>query len=247
MKTVNVLVLFILGILLALIAFPVAFFTSALLGYIICIIAIILGALLIAKRAGKNLALVLGIVLVVIGLGVFGGILTMHIAVTGVKEAVEEATKPKYLEATLGSPIAAGDWRITVTKVKEVSYVMKDDSYYSAKEGEKIVIVTLRVENAGKETKSSSEVWSFTLVTNANKSYDKVYIFNLKYISSFDKEYAAAQAQAVKVSELEFFQSLAPNTYSEGDMLFTIPLSEKPVTLYFKVGIIAPYEISVKL
>jgi len=58
--------LFVLGLFLAILVFPVAFFASAFLGYVLGFIAIILAAVLIAKRGGRNLPLVLGVVLLIL-------------------------------------------------------------------------------------------------------------------------------------------------------------------------------------
>ena len=64
-----------------------------------------------------------------------------------------------------------GNWEITVLGVKEAKYLKSDDSYYAANEGQKAVVVTLRIRNIGKETKTS-DIWDFIIVTNANKSYE---------------------------------------------------------------------------
>jgi energy-converting hydrogenase Eha subunit B len=67
-STAKVIALFVVGLLLAALVFPVAFFASAALGYIFGVIALAIGVWLAVKRAGKTLPLVLGIVLAVITL-----------------------------------------------------------------------------------------------------------------------------------------------------------------------------------
>jgi type IV secretory pathway TrbD component len=57
-STAKVVVLFVVGLLLAVLVFPVAFFVSAALGYIFGVIALVVGVWLAVKRAGKTLPLV---------------------------------------------------------------------------------------------------------------------------------------------------------------------------------------------
>jgi hypothetical protein len=55
----------------------------------------------------------------------------------------------------------------------------------------KTVIIRLRIENAGMEIGypfGFSELSTPVLVTDANKSYDKSYTYNLKSIYEVDKE-----------------------------------------------------------
>ena len=236
--------LFVVGLLLALIAFPVAFFVSAALGYILCLIVIGFGVYMIAKRGGKTLPLVLGILLLIIGVGVFTGTLIIHMTAYTLSKTLEEVAKTKSVSASLGEAIALGDWRITVTSIREGIYVKSDSNYYAAKNDTKIVIVKLRIENTGKETKSLSEIWSFVLVTNTNKSYEKVYPISLEWVWSPSEE---VMSKAISINILDTSKTLAPGTYTEGDMLFLIPVDERPAKLYFKVGVIGPYEVEVKL
>jgi hypothetical protein len=130
--------------------------------------------------------------------------------------------------------------------VKEAKYLKSGDSYYAAKEGQKAVVVTLRIKNIGKETKSASDIWSFTLVTNANKSYESETVFGFKLLLSSDVT-EEVKASAVTVNMLNTFTSIAPGTQIEGDMLFAIPQNEEPQKLHFEVGIIGPTEVAVSL
>jgi hypothetical protein len=128
--------------------------------------------------------------------------------------------------------------------VKEAKYLKSGDIYYAAEEGQKAVIATLRIMNIGKETRSVSDLWSFTLVTNVNKSYATV--FGYKIISPWNIT-DEVKASATTVNKLDMFGSLAPGTYTEGDILFTIPQNETPQKLHFKVGIVGPTEVSITL
>ena len=146
----------------------------------------------------------------------------IHMTVYNVSKAVEEATKTKYVSGVIGKALTVGDWEITVLGVKEAKYLKSGDSYYAAEEGQKAVVVTLRIKNIGKETKSALDIWSFVLVTNANKSYESKTVFGFKLLLSSDVT-EEVKSSAVTVNTLNTFASIAPGTQIEGDMLFAIP------------------------
>ncbi|RLE54470.1 MAG: hypothetical protein DRJ40_10920 [Thermoprotei archaeon] len=244
MKTGKAIVLFILGLVLALLVFPTAWSVSAGLGYVFAIVSIIIGAYLIAKREGRTLPLVLGIILLIVAVPALLGTAAIHMGLWAVKKAVEEATETKSITARIGEPIRAGNWEITVLKIDEAEYIKKDDSYYKAKEGKKLVLVKLRIKNIGKEAKTASDIWNFMLVSNANKSYEKAYTYELEYIWDVTDE---IKSKAIVFEELDTTASVAPNTIIEGYLLFQIPVSEEPAKLYFKVGVIGGYEVTIEL
>ena len=70
--------LFALGLVLAMLTFPVAFAVSAALGYVFGIAAVVLGAYIISRREGRTLPLVLGIVLLAVSLIALGALLFAH-------------------------------------------------------------------------------------------------------------------------------------------------------------------------
>jgi hypothetical protein len=145
----------------------------------------------------------------------------------------------------IGQAITVGNWEITVLGVKEAKYLKSDDSYYAANERQKAVVVTLRIRNIRKETKTS-DIWDFIIVTYANKSYESesVYIFEPLWSWEITGE---VKANAVTVNILNIFASIAPGTQIEGNILFTIPQNEEPQKLHFKVGILGPTEVIVTL
>jgi len=244
MSTAKAVVLFIVGLLLAILVFPVAFFASAALGYIFGVMALVIGVWLVAKRAGKTLPLVLGIVLAVIAVISIGSTAFIHMTAYGVEKTVEEATKTKYVSGVIGQTIIVGDWEITALGVKEAKYLKSGDSYYAAEEGQKAVIVDLRIKNVGKETEPAPDIWSFVLVTNANKSYEYAMVSSFKLLWSWNIT-DEVKASAVVVNALDTSSSLAPGTYIEGDILFAIPQNEEPQSIHLKVGIIGPTEVSI--
>jgi hypothetical protein len=231
MSTARVVILFVIGLLLAVLVFPVAFFVSAALGYVFGVIALAIGVWLVVKRAGRTLPLVLGIVLVVIAVISIAGTAFIHMAAYSVSKAVET----KYVFGVIGQTVTVGNWEITVLGMKEAKYLKSDDSYYATEEGQKAVVVTLRIKNIGKETKTS-DIWKFVIVTNANKSYESKSVYNFEPLWSW-KITEEVKTNAVTVNILNTFASIAPGTQMEGDILFAIPQNEEPQRLHFKVGI----------
>jgi len=219
---------------------------SAALGYVFEVMALAMGVWLAVKRTGKTLPLVLGIVLAVIAVISIVATAFIHMAMYSASKVVEEATKTKYVSGVIGKAVTVGDWEITVLGVKEAKYLKSGDSYYAAEEGQKAVVVTLRIKNIGKETKTPSDIWSFVLVTNANKSYENKEVFGFKLLLSSDVT-EEVKASAVTVNTLNTLASIAPGTQIEGDILFAIPQNEEPQKLHFKVGIIGPTEVTVTL
>jgi hypothetical protein len=244
-RTGRAVALFITGFLLAASAFPIAFYVSAAVGYALCLAAIGLGVYMIAKRGDRVLPLVLGIILAILGAGVFGGTLFVHLTTYSINKGIEEAMKTKFITASIGETITVDDWRITVTNVREARFVRLNNDFYTTKNNDtKIVIVTLRIENIGNETRSLSDIWEFTLTTNANKSYERAYTIDLEYLWNPSKE---ATSSAVAIESLDMTGSLAPGTHTEGDILFVVPRDEAPAKLYFKVGVLKLFEVEVKL
>jgi hypothetical protein len=92
----------------------------------------------------------------------------------------------------------------------------------------KIVIVTLRIENTANEARAPFADLSMTLVTDANKSYDKAYTYQLKSVYSITSD---IEEKTVAYNELDLFTKVAPGSYVEGDIMFLTPQTEKPAKL----------------
>jgi len=168
----------------------------------------------------------------------------MHASVYTISKAVEEAVKTETIEAGLGTPLRIDKWEITIKNVDEARYIKSDDSFYGSKENKKIVLVELRIRNVGKEVSSASDIWDFLLVSDKNKSYEDIYPVNLEWIFEPSEE---VKASAIDYSSLDISTSLAPGTDIEGHILFQIPVDDSPEELYFKVGVIGPKQVRVKL
>ena len=236
--------LFIIGFICALLTFPIAFSVSALLGYLLGIFALVIAVLLIVKRGGATLPLVLGLVLVIFSFLSLTGTAVVHMGAYAVARSLEEAAKTEVVEASLGSPVRAGDWEVTALKVIETTYIKSGESYYGAENESKLILIHLRIRNLGKEVREASEIWQFTLITDKNKSYENVYPINLKWIFEPSEE---VKTDAAEYRDIDLSRSVAPSTEIEGHILFQIPVEENPEKLYFKVGVIGPTQAKITL
>lgn len=246
LSTGKAVALFILGLLFAILVFPIAFVVSAGLGYILGIMAIVFSIILMIRRGGRTLPLALGALLLVISLVSITGTAVIHIGAYAAVKAVEEIARTETTEAGVRTSIRTDKWEIVVEEVLETTYIKSDKSFYGAEEGMKLILIRLKIKNIGKEVESALDIGDFTLTTNLNRSYNDVYPINIKWILTPEEE-AKAQAEAVEYHGLELMASIAPNTYTEGDILFQIPINEIPEVLYFRIGVISPTQVKVKL
>jgi hypothetical protein len=199
MSVARVVTLVDIGLLLAVLVFPVVFFLSATFGYVLY----------------------------------------------SISKAIEKIAETKHIPGVIGQAVSVGSWEITVVDVKEARYLNSGDSYYAAKEGQKAVMVTLRIRNIGEETMAPN-IWSFIIVTNANKIYESKPVYNFESLWSWNIT-EEVKTSAVTVNTLNTFASIAPETQVEGDILFEIPQTEEPQKLHFKVGFIGATKVMVTL
>jgi hypothetical protein len=161
-------------------------------------------------------------------------------ATTTTSRTTEETEKSKttksstanvgIVEASLGQTVVAGDWRVTAEDVVETKYIKSGGSYYGAPEGMKIILVKMKIENAGSEIKSPMfELSTFVLVTNAGKSYETKYPISLEWIFQPTKEVIEG---AVVYVGLDLSSNVAPGAYTEGHLMYLIPEGEKAEKLY---------------
>jgi hypothetical protein len=146
------------------------------------------------------------------------------------KATTSSATNVGIVEASLSQTVVAGDWRVTVEDVVETKYIKSGESYYGAPEGMKIILVKMKIENAGSEIKRPMfELSTFVLVTNAGKSYETKYPISLEWIFQPTKEVIEG---AVVYVGLDLGNNVAPGTYTEGHLMYLIPEGEKAEKLY---------------
>lgn len=231
-------ILFVIGFFLALIAYGIAWFVSIGLAYVFELIALALGIYMAVKKVSTG-ELVLGIVLIIFAILSLAATSVTQVAVLGFQQAVES----KSITASIGERITVGSWAITVLSVQTPSYINIEGTYYMPSEGDKFVVVSIKIENIGNDTKSLSDIWDFTLFTNTGTGYSETY-FPENILFNVTNEVIA---KAMNVTSLDTTLKLAPGGSIQGDIVFEIPANETPSELYFKVGIVGGYKVTVKL
>jgi hypothetical protein len=270
MSTGTAVVLFLLGLFLAFMAFLAAFEVTVVLGYILAAVALAIGIYMAVKRDGRTLPLVLGVVLAIFSFIILAGMAALHLTAytlykalsnleeigkegrtvtvittttttptTTTSRTMEETEKSKtttsstadagIVEASLGQTVVAGDWRVTAEDVVETKYIKIGESYGGARKGMKIILVKIKIENAGSKIKRPmDELITFVLVTSAGKSY-QTGLFDLEMIFPPTKE---AIEGAVVYVKLDLSKGVAPGAYTDGHLMFVIPEGEKAEKLY---------------
>jgi len=143
----------------------------------------------------------------------------------------------EVVRSSIGVTVRVGDWEIIVVNMTQAKYIRSDSSYYSAKQGFRIVLVTLKLTNIGNKTHAVGEIWGFTLVTDAKRSYDRCYTYELTPLWSPNITEDVIK-NAATYNGLISFIDVYPGTSVEGDVMFQIPETESPVELHFKIGIL---------
>ncbi len=238
--------LFIVGLILVIMTFPVAWSVSAGLGYALGIAAIVLGAYLVSRRGGKTLPLILGTVLIVLAVIAITGTAVIHVGLWSVSTALQSATKVKHVEGRVKELIRAGSLGIAVLNVSEGKYVAYSGSFYAARKGYKVVIMTLMIKNEGSKPASLASVWDFKLITSSGRCYSEVLPIDLNLIPPW-KLNSTVKSEALSFNQLSTSGELIPNTYVEGDVMFQIPIASVPAKLYLRVGVIGGYAVTVRL
>ncbi len=146
------------------------------------------------------------------------------------KTTTSSTANAGIVEASLGQTVVAGDWKVTAEDVVETKYIKSGESYYGAPEGMKIILVKMKIENAGSEIKRPMfELSTFVLVTSAGKSYETKYPISLKWIFQPTKEVIEG---AVVYMGLDLSSNVAPGAYTDGHLMYLIPEEEKAEKLY---------------
>lgn len=151
--------------------------------------------------------------------------------------------RPSYIETSIGRSIEVSGWRITVKEFAETLYIRSGADVYRARDGYKVVLVRLEIENLG-STKSEAILWNFTLTTSSNKSYTYVYPAQLIEISNAAEDIAS---QALNFTEFNRREAIDPKKPVERHIMFQIPLDEQPLEFRFYVGLPHPTKVVLKL
>jgi hypothetical protein len=107
--------------------------------------AIATGVILIARRGSKVASLVFGILLIIVSLVALFGTVFIHLFLHATVKSVEKVMAVKNIKTTLGVPATVGEWRITVSSVREASYINCKDDYFGAEIVRNIIVVTLKI------------------------------------------------------------------------------------------------------
>ncbi len=133
------------------------------------------------------------------------------------------------IRVKLGEVARVDDWEVSASEVRSSKYVKHEDSYYEAPEEVVAVIVVVRFKNVGAEVRDLIDFSAPILVTNANKSYERASLWDLRYVFNVTEEVVKS---AIKYSEIDLWLKVAPDTYVEGGLLYVIPQGEWPTVLY---------------
>ncbi len=239
MRTATAVALLIIGIIMAAAAYYAAYLVSVGLGYALALASVGLGVYVIVKR-GSMLHLALGAILVLVGAGSVASIAFVHAAVMAVKEGVKKAVEVEKAEGVIGETLEADGWRLTVLWVRDAEFIVSDSSVYLPHNGSRVVVVHVKLQNIGNESLHPTAVEA-VLVTSSGKSYRSVHPVELKW--SLRKP----PTEGLRVKPITLTVTVAPGTSIEGDLLFEVPVNEKPAELRLKLGVIGGVEFLVKL
>ncbi len=149
----------------------------------------------------------------------------------------------------IGEPVRLRGWELLVDYVKIADYIVEIDhfaDYYKPKEGMKFVVVNIKAKNVGEDAKKDDVFIDFILVTDKANSYDEIDTWDLEDMWSYEIT-AEVKEKALEYKDFPSYELIPPNVYSKGTILFQIPVDEKPVALYFRVGELYPTFVIVPL
>ncbi len=194
------------------------------------VIALILGAILISKNENKGSIKALGIVTVILsGIALFlsisfyGSVIAFASAVSKLQEQ-SEACK---VVAKAGFLFKLDGWEVGISKPATSRYVYYQGEYYKAPAGYKVVMVRVKLTNLNDE--SEYPLVSWTLVTDAGRSYSSATLLKL------DPLFETPPEKALIYDPLDTLTSVPPNASVEGTVMFVIPSDEEPSVIYLNV------------
>jgi hypothetical protein len=149
------------------------------------------------------------------------------------EHAVEEATRVERVTVGLGEPATLDDLTLVVDRVRVVDAIVYKGVVYRPDRGYRLVAVHLVVRNVGEGVRSASEIAGITLVTDAGRSYSRVYVFELNPVFT-----GKGVANALEIHPLDLAADIPPGSSIDGYVLFEVPEGESPEKLVVRVGYI---------
>jgi len=134
--------------------------------------------------------------------------------------------------AHVGETIYLDDYEVSILSIKEAKYLKFDEYYFKPKEGERLLVLSLKISYRGEEI-GSCPIWRYTLVTDKGWAYGEKSEWELERISSEDVT-EEVRENVLECKSLPGHEPLAPNTWCEGDILFTFPRDENPIKIFLK-------------
>jgi len=163
------------------------------------------------------------------------------------EKSAENTAGCSGITASIGQPVSAGSWSVTVLSVstpdyvKVPDYVKLESSYYMPSDCGKIVAVKLKIENIGKDARSPSVIRGFKLVTDAHKVYNSTYYPGIPVLNATSEVQAKALAIEPQIDQLAdklgVNWTVEPGASEEGYVVFEIPANENPVEFCYSIGI----------
>lgn len=240
--------LFAMGVALTAVALLLALLVSRVAGYALALVPASLSLYILLRWGRDGLCKALGLGLLALSAISIASVATIQRlgwsgAIGGQQLGISTASspRPKNVTTLMGVPMDVDTWRITLEDVREVKQVSVDGRLYSSREGMKIVLARMKIENIGRY-EVAPRIWNFTLVTDANRSYIRVYPSNLVEVSN-----ASAGADVEQYLELDLLTRVKPNNAIEGHLLFHVPEGEKPKELHLNVGLLEPTKVIIAI
>lgn len=141
-------------------------------------------------------------------------------------ETTEAETEAPDTTIPIGESAALKDWNITVTNMQILDSVDNGYGSFSPDEGNKYMLVTANVENAGKTADTFLPSFGMNDDVSVIVLYGDGYEFSLTQLLGYQKDLINS--------------TINPLSSKEGDMAFEIPISvaesTEPIILEFKAG-----------
>jgi hypothetical protein len=137
-----------------------------------------------------------------------------------------------HMVVRVGETASLESYEFSATSVENPEYIKLGESYYMPHEGNKILVVRLRVLNVGEEA-IRCPVGGLVLTTDKGSTYEEVLPW---YLEPIPHENVGSDVveHAMEYEVFPYLRLLRPNDYCEGDILFEYPVDEVPASIMFQ-------------